>query len=33
VTESDEENVGMLRLNESLGHRQVAVETEHLREP
>ncbi len=32
VTESDDENVGMLRLNESLGYRQVAVETEYLRE-
>lgn len=32
VTESDDANVGMLRLNESLGYQQVAVETEYLRE-
>jgi GNAT superfamily N-acetyltransferase len=32
LTESDEDNAGMLHLNRSLGYRQVATETQYLRE-
>jgi GNAT superfamily N-acetyltransferase len=32
VTESDSENVGMVALNESLGYRAVATETQYLRD-
>lgn len=32
VTASDSENVGMVRLNESLGYRAVATETQYLRD-
>jgi GNAT superfamily N-acetyltransferase len=32
LTDTDEENVGMLRLNESLGYRRVGIETDYIRE-
>ncbi len=32
LTDTDEENAGMLHLNESLGYRRVGIETDYIRE-